>query len=169
MEKILTGNHRLLKNLNSNIILNLVRTNAPISGASLAKIIGMRPSTVQNIFKNLEKKGLVLKIGTGDSTKLGGRQPTLWTICSYYGYVVGIQLEINEIQAVLVNLNSQRIAEKKINIKKFNSLSNIENKTVEIVESSLSGHTVALGVATSILQKIFQEPIKDKKAVIIDM
>ena len=69
MEKILTGNHRLLKNLNSNTILNLVRTNAPISGASLAKITSMIPSTVQNILKNLEKEGMVLKLGTGISTK----------------------------------------------------------------------------------------------------
>jgi len=49
MEKILTGNHRLLKNLNSNVILNLVRTNTPIFGDRLAKITGMRPSTVQNM------------------------------------------------------------------------------------------------------------------------
>lgn len=34
MEKILTGNHRLLKNLNSNVILNLVRTNTPIFGVN---------------------------------------------------------------------------------------------------------------------------------------
>lgn len=141
-EKILTGNHRLLKKLNRNIILNLVRTNTPISGASLAKITGMRPSTVQYILKNLEKKGLVLKIGTGDSTKLGGRRPTLWKICGNYGYVVGIQLELNEIQAVLVDLNSQIIAEKKIKIKRFNSLSDIDNKVVEIIEDILSAKRI---------------------------
>ena len=62
MEKILTGNHRLLKNLKSNTILNLVRTNVPIFGASSAKITGIRPSTVQNIVKNLEKEGMVLKL-----------------------------------------------------------------------------------------------------------
>lgn len=137
-EKILTGNQRLLKNLNNNVILNLVRTRSPISGASLAKITGMRPSTVQNILKNLEKKGLVQKDGIGDSTKFGGRRPTLWTICGNYGYVVGIQLEINEIQAVLVNLNSQIIAENKISIRKFNTISDIEQKIIEIIENILS-------------------------------
>ena len=89
MEKILTGNQSLLKKLNSNVILNLIRTNAPISGASLAKTTGMRPSTVQNILKNLEKKGLISNIGIGNSTKMGGRRPTLWKICGNYGYVVG--------------------------------------------------------------------------------
>ena len=76
MAEIITGNYRLLKDLNSNVILNLVRTNAPISGAELAKITGMRPSTVHNILKNLEKERMVLKIGTGSSTKAGERSPT---------------------------------------------------------------------------------------------
>jgi N-acetylglucosamine repressor len=153
--KILTGNHRLLKNLNSNVILNLVRTKAPISGASLAKMTGMRPSTVQYILKNLEEKGLVLKTGIGDSTKAGGRRPTLWKICGNYGYVVGIQIEINEIQAVLVDLNSQIIAEKKIHIKRFNSLSDIENETVEIIKDLLrveridKRHLLGVGVGVS--------------------
>jgi predicted NBD/HSP70 family sugar kinase len=140
--KIVTGNHRLVKNINRNVILNLVRTNGPISGASLAKITGMRPSTVQIILKNLEEKGLVLMTGTGDSTKLGGRRPTLWKICGNYGYVVGIQLEINEIQAVLVNMNSQIIDEYHATVKKFDSLSSIETKVVEIIENILTGKNI---------------------------
>ena len=140
--KILIGNHRLLKNLNSNAILNLVRTNAPISGANLAKITGMRPSTIQNILKNLEKEGLVLKIGSGNSTKLGGRKPTLWKICGDYGYVVGIQLELNEIQAVLVDLNSQMIGEKKIKISRFNELADIDNKVIRIIDDLLASKNI---------------------------
>lgn len=142
MERILTGSHRLLKNLNSNVILNLVRTNAPISGAGLAKITGMRSSTVQNILKTLEKKGMVLKIGTGNSTQLGGRRPTLWNICGNYGYVLGIQLELNEIRAVLVDLNSQIITEKSNRINRFNSLFDIEKKVVEITDDILDAKRI---------------------------
>jgi len=142
MSKILTGNHRLLKNLNSSLILNLVRIKAPISGANLAKITGMRPSTIQNILKNLEKKGLVSKSGTGNSTRSGGRRPTLWKICGNFGFVIGIQLEINEIQAVLVDLNSQIIDKQQIIIEKFNSLSDIENQVVSIVRKILQAQGI---------------------------
>ena len=135
MPEIITGNYRLLKDINSNVILNLVRTNAPISGAVLAKITGMRPSTVHNILKNLEKEKLVLKIGTGDSTKLGGRRPTLWKIRGNYGYIIGIQIAITEIEVVLVNLNSRIIDSQRLLIEQFNSLSEIDNKIVEILES----------------------------------
>ena len=95
MEMILTGNNSLLKNLNNKGILNLIRTKPPLSGSNLAKIAGMRLSAVHNILINRDKKGLVLKMGTGNSAKLGGRRPTLWRVCGHYGYVVGIQLEIN--------------------------------------------------------------------------
>jgi len=141
--EIITGNYRLLKDINSNVILNLVRTNAPISGAVLAKITGMRPSTVHNILKNLEKEKLVLKIGTGDSTKLGGRRPTLWKIRGNYGYVIGIQIAITEIEVVLVNLNSRIIDSQRLLIEQFNSLSEIDNKIVEILENLLKANNIS--------------------------
>ena len=139
---ILTGNHLLLKNLNNSAILNLVRTKAPVSGANLAKMTGMRPSTVQNILKNLEKKGLVINIGTGESTKLGGRPPSLWEIYGNYGYVIGIQLEINEIQAVLVNLNSHIISDYHVENDKFDSLLNIEAKITALIEGILHDNNI---------------------------
>ena len=77
MKKIITGDYRLVKSLNSHIVLNLIRTRGPIYGADLAKITGMRPSTIMSILRNLEKKGLIFKSGTGASSVQGGRKPTL--------------------------------------------------------------------------------------------
>jgi predicted NBD/HSP70 family sugar kinase len=137
LAEIITGNYRLLKDLNSNVVLNLVRTNAPISGAKLAKITGMRPSTIHNILKTLERQRLITRIGTGDSTKLGGRRPTLWKIRGNYGYVIGIQLEINEIEIVLVDVNSKQIDEQKITTKSYKNLSEIKDKIVKVVDTIL--------------------------------
>jgi len=138
--EIITGNYRLLKDLNSNVILNLVRTNAPVSGAELAKITGMRPSTVHNILKNLEKEKMVLKMGTGSSTKAGGRRPTLWKIRGNYGYVIGLQIELNEIEVVLVNINSRIIDDQHLIIDRFRSLSDIESKIVEVIDNILAAN-----------------------------
>ena len=93
MERILTGNHSLLKNLNTKGILNLIRTKAPISGTNLAKITGMGLSAIHDILINPDKKGSVLKMGTGNSTKFGGKQLTFWRFCCHYGYLIGIQLK----------------------------------------------------------------------------
>ena len=143
MSKIITGDYHLVKNLNSYVILNIIRTKSPISGAEMAKITGMRPSTVMNILKDLEKKGLILNSGTGESTQLGGRRPTLWEICGNYGYIIGIELEVNDIHAVLVDLNSKIIAEKAIQIEKFSSVSDIEHKIIEIVADLLSSKMIS--------------------------
>jgi N-acetylglucosamine repressor len=137
LAEIITGNYRLLKDLNSNVVLNLVRTNAPISGAKLAKITGMRPSTIHNILKTLERQRLITRIGTGDSTKLGVIRPTLWKIRGNYGYVIGIQLEINEIEIVLVDVNSKQIDEQKITTKSYKNLSEIKDKIVKVVDTIL--------------------------------
>lgn len=136
------ANHRLLKNLNNNAILDLVRTDAPISGARLAKITGMRPSTVQKILKNLQNQGLVREIGIGASTKVGGRPPTLWEICANYGYIIGIQLEINEIQAVLVDLKSQIVAEYQIANDRYDSLLDIEQKITTTIAEILKSKDI---------------------------
>jgi predicted NBD/HSP70 family sugar kinase len=140
--KIVTGNQGLVKNINSNIVLNLVRTSAPISGAELSKLTGMRPATIQNILKNLEKDGLVENIGTGTSTKMGGRRPTLWNICDNYGYIIGIQLEINEVQAVLVNLKSEIIDEYHSSSKMFDTLVDIERTIVAVINRMLERNNI---------------------------
>lgn len=155
MKEILTGDYRLVKHLNSSVILNLIRTRSLISGADLAKITKMRPSTIMKILKNLERKGLIVKAGIGNSTHLGGRRPTLWEICGSYGYVVGLQLELNEIHAVLLDLNSKIIEEKDIRIRRLNSISDIENKIIEIIDDLLYAkkisrrHLLGLGIGVS--------------------
>lgn len=142
MAEIITGNSRLLKDLNSNVILNLVRTNAPISGAELAKITGMQPSTVHNILKYLAKNRMVRKIGIGDSTKLGGRRPTLWKIRGNYGYIIGIHLEIDIIELVLVDLNSKRIDHQRIVAKSYQNLADLKEKLVVAVDTILKKNNV---------------------------
>ena len=97
----------------------------------------MRPSTIHNILKTLERQRLITRIGTGDSTKLGGRRPTLWKIRGNYGYVIGIQLEINEIEIVLVDVNSKQIDEQKITTKSYKNLSEIKDKIVKVVDTIL--------------------------------
>ncbi len=106
MKKIITGNYHLVKNLNSHIVLNLIRSRGPIYGADLAKITGLRSSTVMKILQNLELNGLIVKTGIGSSTPMGGRRPTFWEINCKYGYIIGIKIELNEVQGVLVDLKA---------------------------------------------------------------
>jgi predicted NBD/HSP70 family sugar kinase len=115
----------------------------------------MRPSTIQNILKNLETNGMVLKIGTGDSTKLGGRRPTLWKIRGKYGYVIGIEMEINEIEVVLVDFNSQIVDNQHIITKRFKNLGEIEDIVNRTIVNMLAANKIdndsllGIGIAVS--------------------
>ena len=155
LSKNLTSDYHLVKHLNSHLILNFIRIDGPISGADLSKTSGMQPSTILRILRNLQRTGIIYKTGIGDSTKVGGRPPILWDLCENYGYVVGIQIELNEIRAVLLNLKSQVIAEKILKIDRFSTFSELGNKILEMIDIILHikkisrRHLLGIGIGIS--------------------
>jgi predicted NBD/HSP70 family sugar kinase len=82
MKKVFTPNikpqiarHNTIRDINKQIVLNVVRIRAPISRAELARETSLQRSTVSSIVDDLQKEGMIEEIGTGHST--GGRKPTL--------------------------------------------------------------------------------------------
>jgi predicted NBD/HSP70 family sugar kinase len=134
MTKVITGDYRLVRDLNSKFVLNLIRLNGPISGADLAKQSGMQPSTIMNILRPEEKKGLIIKAGTGHSTAQGGRRPTLWEICGNYGYIFGIKIELTEIRGILIDVNARIFAQKALPNERGSTLELIESKIVSLID-----------------------------------
>ncbi len=88
-------------------VLNLIRLYKEISGAELARLTNLRPSTVLYILRNLDEKGLIEISGTGESTTKGGKKPTLWKIKSNFGYVIGIEILVHKIRIVLAGLEGK--------------------------------------------------------------
>jgi len=93
MEQILTGNHRLLRNLNSNVILNRIRTQAPAIGTNFAFINNAKPSGMQNILKSLEDTKSILK----NKTAYG----------PFWGIQAPVIVKIVKILACNIDINSQ--------------------------------------------------------------
>ena len=114
MKELVIGDYTLVKNLNSHIVLNLIRERGPIYGADLARISGMRSSTIMNILRNLEKSGLIVNAGAGESTRQGGRRPTMWEVNGHYGYVIGLKIGLGEIQGVLMDLKCSILAQVRV-------------------------------------------------------
>jgi len=135
MKKIVTGDHRLVKSLNSQIVLNLIRTRQPIYGADLAKITGLRPSTIMNILKGLMNDQLILVHGTGNSSTQGGRRPTLYEIRSDYGYIIGLRIELNGLQGILIDLNSHVLARTMVPIDEQLDLPGLMAHILRVIDS----------------------------------
>lgn len=96
---------RLIRNMNDRIVLNLILENRAISGAHLARLSGMQPSTISNIIKGLSRRGLVNNLGKGKSTFKGGKRPFLWEINPDAAYSIGLDVEIGQIAITMLGLN----------------------------------------------------------------
>lgn len=96
-----------MKSLNKTLILNVIRTEGPISRAAIAKRTHLTPPTVTNIVGELIQSGLVIERTLGESK--GGRKPILLTINTSAFQVIGVDVGIKQIKIVATDLNAQVI------------------------------------------------------------
>src|SRR5699024_7422453 len=97
------GTFQWMKSVNKSIILNKIRTNAPISRAEIAKETKLTPPTVSSNVKELIEQGLVKESELGESQ--GGRKPTMLLINQQAFYVIGVDAGPEKIECILSDLS----------------------------------------------------------------
>lgn len=103
------GTFQWMKSVNKSMILNKIRTSAPISRAEIAKETKLTPPTVSSNVKELIEQGLVKESELGVSQ--GGRKPTMLLINNKAFYVIGVDAGPESIECILSDL-SGRIVER---------------------------------------------------------
>ncbi len=104
-----TGKPKLLRELNSRLIIETIRECPSLSRADLARELGLSQPTVSLIIEALVSQGILLETGTGNSS--GGRRPILLAINPDYRYVAGVDLSKSEAGIVLGNLRGDLVAQ----------------------------------------------------------
>lgn len=99
------GTFQWMKSVNKSIILNKIRTDAPISRAQIAKETKLTPPTVSSNVKELIEQGLVKESKLGESQ--GGRKPTMLLINNQEFYVVGVDAGPEMIECILTDLSGK--------------------------------------------------------------
>ncbi len=84
-------------------ILNCIRLRGEISGAELARINHLQPSTLVYILRSLQKKGLIKISKQGAQLGTAGKPPTLWALVADKGYYVGLEVIPNEVRATVMD------------------------------------------------------------------
>jgi predicted NBD/HSP70 family sugar kinase len=79
-----------IRDINRQIILNLVREREPLARAEIAQETALHRSTISIILEELMGDGLIEEIGAGEST--GGRPPTLLRIRAAGAVAIGVDL-----------------------------------------------------------------------------
>ncbi|MGI6165445.1 MAG: ROK family transcriptional regulator [Limnochordia bacterium] len=88
---IRTGNARLIKEINTSLIMEEMRKNDQITRNELARLTGLTPPTVLHIVADLIDLGLVREMELGESS--GGRRPRMLQLNPDGGYVIGVEID----------------------------------------------------------------------------
>lgn len=138
MNKIVKGSFELMKNLNVEAVLKVIKNNGSLSRADIAKLTGLTPASVSNITKLLIESDYLIERGVGESS--GGRPPIILEINIKARYIVGVSIGVGSIEVVLTDLGAEIVLKRSVFIGKNNTreefvftyLVNLINEVIEI-------------------------------------
>lgn len=143
----------VVKDINEQLVLRLIQENEIISSSDLVHTTGMRPSTVFNILKRLTEKKFVIYHGKGNSTDKGGKKPFMWSLNKNAAYVVGLDIEVNEMTCVILDFSGHIVSKKISKLETGWTVDELIKSIIKFVNSTLSENKISsndvlgLGVA----------------------
>lgn len=100
-----TADHKILRDINEIIVLNIIRERQPIPRVGIAEITGLEEGTVSRIVQRFLRQGLVYESGVGTSTPAGGRKPRFVHINPTKSCAIGVDIGAIETLLALSDLN----------------------------------------------------------------
>jgi predicted NBD/HSP70 family sugar kinase len=128
---MVTGSKELIRDINTNLVLETIINHTAISRASIAKYLGLTKATISAIVQELINKKLVIEIGSDDTSL--GRKPILLSLNKKAGYVICIDIGVDTISALVSDLIGEDCSLKQIKTPK--NTANIINILIQLIES----------------------------------
>lgn len=102
MAGVRTGSRKLMRQLNTSLVLNAIRETDCISSVDITRQTRLSAGTVASVVKELSGRGYVEKIGQGESSV--GRKPILLRFNPEAGYVISAGMFGDETQLAILDL-----------------------------------------------------------------
>lgn len=141
------GDQRLLRDYNRGLVVNLLRTDGPMSRADLSRRTGLAPSALTQRIRDLIDEGLVSETGKGEAST--GRPPTLVTFNPDYAFAIGVKIERTRLRAARVNLAGEVCARYETHFDPFPEPSRIISLVEDAVDHLNSARILGLGISIS--------------------
>ena len=126
----------LIGALNQKTILQLIRSQGPMSRADICRQVSMSFPAVSTNVKALLDKGILRDVGAGSNAV--GRKSTLLDLNADYGYIVGISLGRYGIQGILCNMMGETLCLETVqNGQLFESRETVQENLVSLSQSIL--------------------------------
>ncbi|KAA3657888.1 MAG: ROK family protein [Calditrichaeota bacterium] len=103
---IISGNPRVVRNINRSVILNIIRKQQPISRVKIARLAHLNKSTVSSIVSRLLEEKLLCEEQIVDSNV--GRNPIHLTINSSAHFVGAIYIDSRKTQISIFNIAGEQ-------------------------------------------------------------
>ncbi len=100
----------------------------------------MTPATISNLIDRLEKGGMVQWVGPGESS--GGRKPQLLQFKSDAFYLMGVDIGLAKILAIISDLHGNIIAECRVEITESDDTESIIARLESVITNLLEGGAV---------------------------
>ncbi len=127
-----------MKKINRSLVLEMIRSEQPISRAKIAKQLSLSRSTVSQIVDELIEKMLVVELGYGSSTSGGGRRAVELGFNPKSAYGLGVDIGGTKILIVVTDLDGEVIFKEKV--KTTNNISEI----IRLIMDALSKNEIPL-------------------------
>lgn len=101
------GSKKLIRDLNSTLVLQTMINKRPISRADLAKQTGLTKVTISTIVQDLIDRNILQEIGLDNTAR--GRKPTLLDLNAEAGYAISINIEVEKITAIQTNMLGENL------------------------------------------------------------
>ena len=98
-----TGAHRIMREVNRGIVLDILRSGGRLSRVELARQAGLSKPTVSNIVEHLLREGLVREVGTRPTLPQGGRPPSLLEYNGAALSLVGVHFGVHHTHVALAD------------------------------------------------------------------
>lgn len=128
---MVTGSKELIRDINTNLVLETIINHTAISRAAIAKHLGLTKATISAIVQELINKKLVIEIGSDDTSL--GRKPILLSLNKKAGYVICIDIGVDTISALVSDLIGEDCSLKQIKTPK--TTANIIDVLIQLIES----------------------------------
>ncbi len=128
---MVTGSKELIRDINTNLVMETIINNISISRAAIAKHLGLTKATISAIVQELINKKLVIEIGS-DDTNLG-RKPILLSLNKKAGYVICVDIGVDTISALVSDLVGEDCSLKQIKTPK--NAANVLSELISLIES----------------------------------
>ena len=146
-----TANQKLVRKLNNNLIVDVLRKNAPVSRANLSAITGLNRSTVSSIIDELIDGGWVRE--TSYQTNKIGRPGLLLELNPQGGFAVGIEIGVDFLLCLVTAFSAEVIWRKRIEINPDEGQVAILQKAFDLAQEGIKfsskeyGRLLGIGIA----------------------